>query len=167
MDNLVDDEKPKVGNKDESKDLMDEERRQQRKMKKLRHKMNKNKRWFEAKHNYIYVENLPTDVTEKELADEFRKCGAIKLEAATGEDAIRLYKDNSGRLKGDARIGFVKPESIELAVQMMDGSSFRGDEDHILKVSEAVFEQKGEDYRPRKAQKVDKLTQLQVKSKQE
>lgn len=35
-----------------------------------------------------------------------------------------------------------------------------------MKVTEAIFAQKGEDYRPRKAQKVDKLTQLQVKSKQ-
>lgn len=107
--------------------MTEEERRQQRKLKKLRHKMNKNKRWFDAKHNYIYVENLPTDVTAQELVDEFRKCGAIKLDVNTGEEAIRLYQDDSGRLKGDARIGFVKPESIELAIQRMDGASFRGD----------------------------------------
>ena len=35
-----------------------------------------------------------------------------------------MYKDESGRLKGDARIGYVKPESVELAIQMMDNSEF-------------------------------------------
>jgi HIV Tat-specific factor 1 len=63
---------------------------------------------------------LPENVTKEDLHDYFKKCGAFKIDAVTGEDAIKVYKDEHGVPKGDARIGFAKPESVETAIQMLD-----------------------------------------------
>ena len=71
------------------------------------------------------------------MVEYFRKCGAIKLDAQTGEESVRIYKDNDGKPKGDARIGFTKEESVGLAIEMVDNSYFC--QDHKINVTEAVF----------------------------
>lgn len=109
-----------------------------RKMKKMRYQHNKKKKWFEARQNqYIYVTGLPKDVTHEKLVDYFRKCGAIKLDSNTGEESVKIYMDEDGQPKGDARIGFAKEESVSLAIEMMDNSFFC--QDHKIIVTEAVF----------------------------
>jgi HIV Tat-specific factor 1 len=136
-----------------------------KRLKRKRHNDNKKKKWFEAKSNtYIYVEGLPLDIEEEELSAFFKKCGIIKLDPTTGEESIRIYRDKTtNEPKGDARIGFAKVESVTTALEMLDGAYLRPDV--VIKVSQAQFEQKGEEYQPRKIQKTDKLTQMMIKNK--
>lgn len=91
--------------------------------------MNKKKKWFDNKLNtFIYVDGLPLDTNSEEIKEYFNKCGAIKLDKYTGEECIKIYKDKeTGLMKGDARIGFMQPESVEIAIQMLDNSYFRPD----------------------------------------
>jgi len=42
------------------------------------------------------------------------------------------------------------PESVELAIQMLDNSHFRPTSKTTIKVTEAQFTQKGEEYVPKK-----------------
>ena len=46
-------------------DRTDEEKIRLRKLKKMRYKANKQKKWFDGSqnHNFIYVEGLPQDIT--------------------------------------------------------------------------------------------------------
>lgn len=38
---------------------------------------------------------------------------------------IKMYKDEHGNFKGDALVMYFKPESVNLAVQLLDDSQFR------------------------------------------
>ena len=40
---------------------------------------------------------------------------------------IKLYKDEEGNIKGDARIGFLKAASVPLVLQLAEGMLFRED----------------------------------------
>ena len=112
--------------------------RELRKQKRKRNAENRKKKWFNQKVNtYIYIQGLSGDTTVEELSDYFKKCGMIKLDPNTGESSIKLYKEGD-KLKGDARIGFIQPESVDTAIQMLDNSHFRADETTI-KVSQAQF----------------------------
>lgn len=52
------------------------------------------------------------------------------------------------------------PESVELAIQMLDNSYFRPESKTTIKITEAQFSQKGNEYIPKKVQKTDKVTQM-------
>jgi len=87
-------------------------------LKRKRYQENKKKKWFENKVNtYIYVKGLPETVIKEDIAEYFKKCGMFKIDPVSGEDSIKLYLDKeTGKPKGDARIGFAKPESVETAI---------------------------------------------------
>ena len=140
-----------------------------KRLKRKRYQENKKKKWFDPKVNpYIYVDGLPEDATEEELSSFFKKCGIIKLDPRTGEESIKLYRDQlTGLPKGDARICFAKVESVDTAIQMLDGAYLRPEMTSTIRVCEAQFQQKGEEYMPRKVQKTDKLMQMKIKNKQE
>ena len=38
---------------------------------------------------------------------------------------IKLYRDDEGNIKGDARIGFVNIESIDMAVEMLNETEIK------------------------------------------
>ncbi|KAI1345108.1 hypothetical protein F5Y15DRAFT_17754 [Xylariaceae sp. FL0016] len=74
----------------------------------------------------IYVTGLPLDVTVDEVAEAFsRKCGVIAEEIDSGQPRIKLYADDAGRFKGDALIVFFKPQSVEMAIMLLDDTDFR------------------------------------------
>lgn len=99
-----------------------------KRLKRKRNRANRKNKWFDNKNNtYIYITGLPPDVAKEELAAYFKKCGIYKLDNRTGEEAIKIYADESGTPKGDARIGFAKIESVETAISMLDQSYFRPD----------------------------------------
>lgn len=55
----------------------------------------------------------------------------------TGEPKIKLYKDESGTLKGDALITFFKEESVPLAINLLDDAEFRlGDSSTKIRVQQ-------------------------------
>ncbi|KAK5628021.1 hypothetical protein RRF57_003736 [Xylaria bambusicola] len=74
----------------------------------------------------IYVTGLPLDVTVDEVHDVFsRKCGVIAEEIDSGRPRIKLYADEKGNLQGDALIVFFKPQSVEMAIMLLDDTDFR------------------------------------------
>ena len=115
---------------------------------KKRAAQNKKQKWFESKMNtFIYVSGLPKDVSEDELHEFTRKCGAIMIDPSSGQPKIKVYKDKDGVPKGDARICYANIESVEMAVEWLSGSQFR--EGVEVKVEQASFEMKGEVYKPK------------------
>jgi len=74
----------------------------------------------------IYVTGLPPDATADEVAALFsRKCGVIAEEIDSGRPRVKLYADADGRFKGDALIVFFKPQSVAMALTLLDGAPFR------------------------------------------
>ncbi|KAK9794485.1 putative RRM domain-containing protein [Seiridium cardinale] len=74
----------------------------------------------------IYVTGLPFDATVDEVHDVFsRKCGVIAEEIDSGRPRIKMYTDNEGKFKGDALVVFFKPQSVEMAIMLLDDTDFR------------------------------------------
>ncbi|XP_070170142.1 17S U2 SnRNP complex component HTATSF1 [Polyergus mexicanus] len=122
--------------------------------------------WFEvdeAHNTAIYVSGLPLDITMDELIELFTKCGLIARDER-GKDKIKLYKDGNGEPKGDALCTYIKVESVDLALKILDGSQIRG---KTLSVQRAKFQMKGE-YDPAlkpKRKKKDKERQKKIQEK--
>lgn len=69
---------------------------------------------------------LPLDATVDEVAEVFsRKCGVIAEEIDSGRPRIKLYRDADGNLKGDALVFFFKPQSVDMAIMLLDDTHFR------------------------------------------
>ncbi|XP_011640758.1 HIV Tat-specific factor 1 isoform X2 [Pogonomyrmex barbatus] len=122
--------------------------------------------WFEvdeAHNTAIYVSGLPLDITIEELTQLFNKCGLIARDER-GKDKIKLYKDGNGEPKGDALCTYIKVESVDLALKILDGSQIRG---KTLSVQRAKFQMKGA-YDPAlkpKRKKKDKDRQKKMQEK--
>ncbi|OIW35193.1 hypothetical protein CONLIGDRAFT_45735 [Coniochaeta ligniaria NRRL 30616] len=81
----------------------------------------------------IYVTGLPLDATVDEVHDLFsRKCGVVAEEIDSGRPRIKMYTDEQGNFKGDALVVFFKPQSVEMAVMLLDDSDFRFSSDGSL-----------------------------------
>ncbi|KHN86507.1 HIV Tat-specific factor 1 -like protein [Toxocara canis] len=105
----------------------------------------------------VYVSNLPNTITEDIFVELMSKCGVIQRDARTNKLKVKIYKDEDGRPKGDARCGYVKLESVDLALQILDGWNLDG---NVIHVEKAKFEMKGE-FDPSKKRR--KLTAAQKK----
>ncbi|XP_012288362.1 HIV Tat-specific factor 1 homolog [Orussus abietinus] len=122
--------------------------------------------WFEvdeAHNTAIYVSGLPLDITLDELTELFSKCGLLARDEK-GKDKIKLYRDAQGAPKGDALCTYIKVESVELALKILDGSQLRG---KTLSVQRAKFQLKGQ-YNPglkpkRKKKDKERLKKIQEK----
>ncbi|KAI0889994.1 uncharacterized protein GGS22DRAFT_149687 [Annulohypoxylon maeteangense] len=74
----------------------------------------------------IYVTGLPLDVTVDEVHEAFsRKCGVIAEEIDSGRPRVKLYTDEAGNFKGDALVVFFKPQSVDMAIMLLDDTDFR------------------------------------------
>ena len=74
----------------------------------------------------VYVTGLPLDTTVSEVHDIFsHKAGVIAEEIDSGAPRIKLYTDSSGEFKGDALVVFFKPQSVEMAIMLLDDTDFR------------------------------------------
>ncbi|KAI8318379.1 hypothetical protein GQ54DRAFT_300437 [Martensiomyces pterosporus] len=90
----------------------------------------------------VYISGLPLDTTEEEVAEYFSQCGAIMPDISTNKPRVRLYRDNSGRPKGDGLVTYFKAPSVQLALDILDDSQFRTTEPTRISVQKAVFEEK-------------------------
>ncbi|KAK4185514.1 putative nuclear mrna splicing factor-associated protein [Podospora australis] len=74
----------------------------------------------------VYVTNLPLDATVEEVAELFsKKCGVIAEEIDSGRPRIKMYTDSAGNFKGDALVVFFKPQSVDMAIMLLDDTDFR------------------------------------------
>src|ERR1700754_4108596 len=73
----------------------------------------------------VYVSSLPLDTDQDEIHLAFSKCGVIAEEIDSGKPRIKMYEDDKGQFKGDALVVYFRPESVDLAVQMLDDTDFR------------------------------------------
>lgn len=103
--------------------------------------------WFEVdgrKNPNVYVSGLPLDTTDEEFIEMMSKYGIIMQDPDTNKPKIKLYRDSNGQLKGDGRCCYLKRESVDLAIELLDESEHKG---HVIHVEQAEFHLKGE-YNP-------------------
>lgn len=109
--------------------------------------------------------SLPSDSTLAEIDSVFSKCGVIAEEIDRGQPRIKMYEDDEGNFKGDALIVYFRPESVNLAIQMLDDTSLRLGEAEKMRVQAADFSYKSQQEKPsgggnkRDQKKVIKKTQ--------
>lgn len=112
--------------------------------------------WFDIddeRNTHVYVSGLPKTITEEEFIDLMKKYGIIakNLTLPGCPYKVKLYKDDDGSFKGDARCCYARVESVELAITNLDGYIY--DEKHTLLCERAKFELKGS-YDPTKRVKL-------------
>lgn len=111
------------------------------------------------KNTAVYVTNLPLDTDEDEIKTVFSKYGVISEEIDTGRPRIKVYRNDDGSLKGDALVIYFRPESVNLAIQMLDDSPLRlggGAPAETIRVQAADFSYKAHQDAPVKTSKKEK-----------
>ncbi|RMZ83845.1 hypothetical protein DV737_g1476, partial [Chaetothyriales sp. CBS 132003] len=104
----------------------------------------------------VYVTSIPLDATRSEIQSVFSKCGMIAEEIDSGQPRIKMYEDEQGAFKGDALVVYFRPESVQLALQMLDDSDFRLAESRPsarMRVQAADFSYKSQQDVPEKKSK--------------
>ncbi|CAO1309688.1 unnamed protein product, partial [Diamesa tonsa] len=122
-------------------------------------------KWFEVapeQNTKVYVSNLPQDITDEEFAELMAKCGMV-MKDGKGLLKLKLYRDKNGELKGDGLCHYIKIESVELALNVLDGSDVRGKK---ISVQRAEFQMRGE-YNPALKPRVKKNEKEKQKKIQE
>ncbi|XP_040005820.1 HIV Tat-specific factor 1 [Xiphias gladius] len=121
--------------------------------------------WFDIddnKNTNVYVSGLPPDISTEEFVELMSKCGIVMRDPITEEYKVKLYKDKEGNLKGDGLCCYLKKESVELAMRLIDESEVRG---YRLHVEAARFELKGQ-YDASKKKKKSKDYRKKLKQQQ-
>jgi HIV Tat-specific factor 1 len=137
--------------------------KEKKRKKNKKQKERKKKKWYKARLNTsVYIDGLPKDIKREEIKEMFSRCGVIRLDPVTSEDRIKIYKDEEGKNKGDGLVTFVNLESVDLALDIMDGREIR--KGFPVKVKVAEFKQKGE-YRERKVVKIDEIAKIKYKGR--
>ncbi|KAG7131566.1 Splicing factor U2AF-associated protein 2 like [Verticillium longisporum] len=74
----------------------------------------------------VYVTGLPRDATADEVHELFsRKAGVVAEEIDSGRPRIKMYTDEQGGFKGDALVVFFKPQSVDMAIMLLDDTDLR------------------------------------------
>lgn len=83
----------------------------------------------------------------------------ILRDPKTRKMKIKLYTEPSGQLKGDGLVNYIRVESVQLAIDMLDGYEIKG---HKIKVQRAQFQMHGE-YNPKLKPKRNKHEKEKLK----
>jgi HIV Tat-specific factor 1 len=73
----------------------------------------------------VWVTKIPLDAQKEEIREVFAKYGVIAEEIESGDARIKMYKDEDGNFTGEALVVYFRPESVQLAIQMLDETEFR------------------------------------------
>ncbi|KAE8309859.1 hypothetical protein BDV41DRAFT_567048 [Aspergillus transmontanensis] len=112
----------------------------------------------------VYVTSIPLDADFEEIRYVFSKCGVIAEEIDSGRPRIKMYMDDDGKFKGEALVVFFRPESVNLAIQMLDDSDFRlgvTGPQGPMRVQPADFSYKSQQEAPTKTSAKDKRKIIQ------
>ncbi|XP_078492632.1 17S U2 SnRNP complex component HTATSF1 isoform X1 [Ciona intestinalis] len=123
--------------------------------------------WFsldKSKNTSVYIEGLPNDITMDEFRELMLKCGIIATNVVNQQPKLKLYTNAGGKIKGDGLCCYLKRESVELSLQLLDGMEVKG---HKLKVQEAKFELKGEYDASKKPKMLSKKEKRKIKKEKE
>ncbi|KAL2795726.1 nuclear mRNA splicing factor-associated protein [Aspergillus keveii] len=107
----------------------------------------------------VYVTSIPLDAQFDEIRDMFSRCGVIAEEIDSGRPRIKMYTGDDGKFKGEALVVYFRPESVNLAIQMLDDSDFRLGEtgpQGSMRVQAADFSFKSQQEAPTKTSMRDK-----------
>uniref|UniRef100_A0A8C5MZQ7 17S U2 SnRNP complex component HTATSF1 n=1 Tax=Leptobrachium leishanense TaxID=445787 RepID=A0A8C5MZQ7_9ANUR len=123
--------------------------------------------WFnveDQRNTNVYVSGLPLDISNDEFVQVMSKCGIIMRDPVSEEYKVKLYKDKEGNLKGDGLCCYLKKESVELALKLLDEHEIRG---YKLHVESAKFQLKGAyDATKKKKKSKDYRKKLSLQQKQ-
>ncbi|OON19289.1 hypothetical protein X801_04845 [Opisthorchis viverrini] len=123
--------------------------------------------WYEMsddKNTHVYVTGLPVDITEPDFFELMSKYGVIMNEPFTDRPRIKLYLDEEGKPKGDGRCCYVKVESVDLAMKLLEGMEYSPG--HVLHVERAKFTPKGQ-FDPKKRRRLTLKEKKKLKEQQE
>ncbi|KAA3674513.1 HIV Tat-specific factor 1 [Paragonimus westermani] len=123
--------------------------------------------WYEMeddKNTHVYVTGLPPEITEEEFLGLMSKYGVVMNEPFVDKPRIKLYRDEHGKPKGDGRCCYVKVESVELALKILDGMVYTPG--HTLHVERAKFQPKGT-FDPKKRRRLTLKEKKRLKEQQE
>mmetsp|Transcript_809 Transcript_809/g.1744 ORF Transcript_809/g.1744 Transcript_809/m.1744 type:complete len:201 (+) Transcript_809:67-669(+) len=82
--------------------------------------------WYNPRINTnLYINGLPPDVSTEELLQFASKAGIVRLDKFTGEPKLKLYRNADGAMKGDGLVSFLKIESVELAMTLLNKQEIR------------------------------------------
>lgn len=137
--------------------------------------------WFdmdEDHNSYVYVTGLPLSMDGEEFVNLMKKCGVIKFRDQTKISVqeqqkglptniynIKMYQDKDGKFKGDALCCYARVESVDLALDILDGYPY--DEKHTIHVEKAKFQLKGQYDPSKKPKKLNKRLKEKQKKKLE
>eukprot|EP00730_Choanoeca_flexa_P000684 TRINITY_DN10298_c0_g2_i1.p1 TRINITY_DN10298_c0_g2~~TRINITY_DN10298_c0_g2_i1.p1 ORF type:complete len:444 (+),score=106.90 TRINITY_DN10298_c0_g2_i1:132-1463(+) len=88
---------------------------------------------------HVYVTGLPLDITLEEFTSFMAKAGIIN-EDDEGNKRIRLYLDEEGQPKGDGKCTYLRVESVDLALTILDGAEIKPG--YKVSIQRAVFKMK-------------------------
>ncbi|KAJ5937773.1 hypothetical protein N7454_004115 [Penicillium verhagenii] len=107
----------------------------------------------------LFISSIPLDVQLEEIREVFSKCGVIAEEIDSGRPRIKMYMDDDGNFKGEALVVYFRPESVNLAIQMLDETEFRLGQpgpQGPMKIQAADFSYKAQQDAPPKTNMRDK-----------
>ncbi|KAJ5940779.1 hypothetical protein N7516_000947 [Penicillium verrucosum] len=93
----------------------------------------------------VWVTNIPHDAELSEIYQLFSKYGILMEELDTEKPRIKMYNDENGNFNGEALVVYFKPESVKLAIDVLDETDFRlgtRNPDGPMRVQEADFSYK-------------------------
>lgn len=86
-------------------------------------------------------------------------------EDASGQKRVKIYQDEDGNVKGDALVTYFKPESVPLAIQLLDETELPradGTPGPIIRVQLVSTRITGANYRPNsRGMRAEKKTKSQ------
>ncbi|GAX09396.1 hypothetical protein FisN_6Lh231 [Fistulifera solaris] len=109
---------------------------------------------YESDHGTRYVKDYRTGrwihealMPTQKLAQIFVKAGILDLDPTTQRPKIKVYRHKedhpfAGQCKGDASLCYARPESVALAMTLLDETEYSPG--HSMKVQPAHFEQRGQ-----------------------
>ncbi|EAW07743.1 U2 snRNP complex subunit CUS2 [Aspergillus clavatus NRRL 1] len=149
----------KIQGVDETEQLTAQQLRKKRKQQGGADENNSQKPKKQRVNTAVYVTSIPLDAEFEEIRDVFSKCGVIAEEIDSGRPRIKMYMDEDGKFKGEALVVYFRPESVNLAIQMLDDSDFRlgvAGPQGPMKVQLADFSFKSQQEAPAKTSMRDK-----------